>query len=88
MLVLQQLFNLGDEKIEFQFNDRWSFKKFVGLGVMNDITDSTTVAFLKRYLRDQGLEPVADKSMMPHLFLTQNSVIAKDNFHSGCSKGL
>ena len=55
---------------------------------MNDIPDATTVAFLKRYLRDQGLEPVADKSMMPHWFLTLNGVKAKDNFHSGCSKGL
>ena len=26
--------------------------------------------------------------MMPHLFLTLNGVKAKDNFHSGCSKGL
>jgi len=37
MLVLQQLFNLSDEEIEFQVNDRHSFEKFVGLGVMNDI---------------------------------------------------
>ncbi len=33
MLVLQQLFNLSDEEIEFQVNDRRSFEEFVGLGV-------------------------------------------------------
>ena len=36
MLVLQQLFNLSDEEVEFQVNDRRSFEEFVGLGVMND----------------------------------------------------
>ena len=45
MLVLQQLFNLSDEEVEFQVNDRRSFEEFVGLGVMNDIPDSTTVVF-------------------------------------------
>ena len=30
MLVLQQLFNLSDEEIEFQVNDRRSFEEFVG----------------------------------------------------------
>ena len=47
MLVLQQLFNLSDEEVEFQVNDRRSFEEFVGLGVMNDIPDATTVAFFR-----------------------------------------
>ena len=47
MLVLQQLFNLSDEEVEFQANDRRSFEEFVGFGVMNDIPDGTTVAFLE-----------------------------------------
>ena len=37
MLVLQQLFNLSDDETEFQVNDRRSFEKYVGLGVMNDV---------------------------------------------------
>ena len=44
MMVLQQLFNLSDEEVEFQVNDQRSFEEFVGLGVMNDIPDATTVA--------------------------------------------
>lgn len=51
MLVLQQLFNLSDEELEFQVNDRRSFEEFVGLGVMNDIPDATTVAFFRERLR-------------------------------------
>ena len=47
MLVLQQLFNLSDEEVEFQVNDRRSFEEFVGLGAMSDIPDATTVAFFR-----------------------------------------
>jgi len=32
MLVLQQLFNLSDEELEFQVNDRRSFEELWGLG--------------------------------------------------------
>lgn len=70
MLVLQQLFNLSDEELEFQVNDRRSFEEFVGLGVMNNIPDATTIAFFRErlrkaevieelfetYLRSQGLQ--------------------------------
>ncbi|WP_231594974.1 transposase [Synechococcus sp. CBW1107] len=51
ILVLQQLFNLSDEELEFQVNDRRSFEEFVGLGVMNSIPDATTVAFFRERLR-------------------------------------
>ena len=54
-LVLQQLFNLSDEEIEFQVNDRRSFEEFVGLGVMNNIPDATTVAFFRERLRRAGV---------------------------------
>ena len=55
MLVLQQLFNLSDEELEFQVNDRRSFEEFVGLGVMNSIPDATTVAFFRERLRKAGV---------------------------------
>jgi transposase, IS5 family len=60
MLVLQQLFNLSDEELEFQVNDRRSFEEFVRLGVMrlgviNSIPDATTVAFFKERLRKAGV---------------------------------
>jgi IS5 family transposase len=53
--VLQQLFNLSDEEVEFQVNDRRSFEEFVGLGVMNNIPDATTVAFFRDRLRKAGV---------------------------------
>ncbi len=51
MQVLQQLFNLSDDEVEFQVNDRRTFEEFVGLRVMNDIPDVTTVAFFRERLR-------------------------------------
>lgn len=51
MLILQQLFNLSDEDLEFQVNDRRSFEDFVGLDVMNRIPDATTVVFFRERLR-------------------------------------
>jgi IS5 family transposase len=51
MLILQQLFNLSDEELEFQVNDRRSFEEFVGLGVMNNIPDATTIGFFRERLR-------------------------------------
>ena len=51
MLVLHQLFILSDEEVELQVYDRRSFEDFVGLGVMNDISDVTTVAFFRERLR-------------------------------------
>lgn len=55
MLVLQQLFNLSDQELEFQVNDRRSFEEFVGLGVMNSIPDATTVAFFRDRLLKAGV---------------------------------
>ena len=51
MLVLQHLFNLSDEELEFQVNDRRSFEGFVGLGVMDSILDVTTVWLFREHLR-------------------------------------
>ena len=55
MLILQQLFNLSDEELEFQVNDRRSFEEFVGLGVMNYIPYATTIAFFIEWLRKAGV---------------------------------
>ena len=55
MLVLQQLFNLSDQELEFQVNDRRPFEQFVGLDVMDSIPDATTVSLLREHLRQAGV---------------------------------
>jgi IS5 family transposase len=49
MLVLQKLFNLIDDEVESQVNDRRTFKEFIDLGIMNDIPDATKVVFLDSF---------------------------------------
>jgi IS5 family transposase len=55
MLFLQELFNLSDEEVEFQVNDRRSYEEFVGLGVMNSIPNATTIAFFRERLQKAGV---------------------------------
>ena len=54
MSALQQLFNLRDGESGFQVNDRRSFEKFVGLGVMDSILDAATISLFREGLRKQG----------------------------------
>lgn len=55
MLILQQLFNLSDEELEFQVNDRRFFEEFVGLGVINNIPVATIIAFFREQLCKAGV---------------------------------
>ena len=55
MLVLQQLFNLSYQELEFQVNDRRSFVNFVDTEVMNSSPDASTVAFFRDRLLKAGV---------------------------------
>lgn len=50
MLVLQSLYNLSDEQIEFQVRDRLSFTRFLGLGLESRIPDGTTLWLFREKL--------------------------------------
>jgi hypothetical protein len=43
MLVLQSLYNLSDEQVEYQVRDRPSFTRFLRLGLEDSIPDGTTL---------------------------------------------
>lgn len=43
ILILQRLYNLSDEQMEFQLNDRLSFKRFTGLEFSHRVPDSNTI---------------------------------------------
>ncbi|WP_255087710.1 MULTISPECIES: transposase [unclassified Synechococcus] len=72
--MLQQLFNLSDEELEFQVNDIRSFQEFVGLGVMNSIPDATTIAFFRscpsRVMICEGVTGFWFKVLPPKHFIT------------------
>ena len=43
ILILQEYFGLSDEQLEFQITDRFSFMRFLGLGVYSKVPDSNTI---------------------------------------------
>ena len=52
ILVLQQLNNLSDDRIEYQIRDRISFIRFLGLGFEDRVPDSKTVWLFRELLKE------------------------------------
>ena len=46
-LVVQALYNLSDEQVEYQLRDRLSFMRFLGLGIEDPVPDATTLWLLR-----------------------------------------
>jgi IS5 family transposase len=55
MLVLQSLYNLSDEQVEYQVRDRLSFTRFLRLGIEDRIPDGTTLWLFRETLGKAGL---------------------------------
>jgi len=61
ILLIQQLFNLFDEQMEFQLLDRLSFQRFAGLRDTSQIPDRTTIwTFKERLIKAGASESVFD----------------------------
>src|SRR3989304_2395378 len=54
MLVLQHLYNLADEGIEYQVRDRLSFMRFLGLQLEDRGPEAKTVWVFRERLKDPG----------------------------------
>jgi IS5 family transposase len=55
ILVLQTLYNLADEQLEYLIRDRLSFMRFLGLGLEDEVPDATTVWLFREALAQAGL---------------------------------
>ncbi|SMC30011.1 Transposase domain [Andreprevotia lacus DSM 23236] len=55
LLVIQQLFNLSDEQLEYQALDRSSFQRFLGLKTSGKVPDRNTVWTFREKLVQAGL---------------------------------
>lgn len=55
MLVLQALYNLSDDQVEYQIKDRLSFMRFLGLSISHRIPDAKTVWLYRERLKDAGV---------------------------------
>ncbi len=63
MLILQQLLRLSHEEIKSQANDKPSFDKFLGLGMMNRISGPTPSPSSEKDFKRQ----ISSKSSLRHL---------------------
>lgn len=54
ILILQALYNLSDEEMEFQLCDRLSFQRFVGIDYADDVPDARTIWKFRERLGDKG----------------------------------
>lgn len=76
MLILKKLYNLSDEELEYQVNDRISFMQFLGLGLEDKVPDGTTVWLFREQL--QKLELVEELFEQFEQYLQQAGYAAKD----------
>lgn len=52
VLVLQSLYGLSDDEMEFQIRDRLSFTRFLGLGPNDETPDAKTIWLFRETLKD------------------------------------
>ncbi|MFT5508733.1 MAG: IS5 family transposase [Hyphomicrobiaceae bacterium] len=50
MLILASLYNLSDEQLEYQVRDRFSFMRFLGLGIEAPVPGATTIWLFREEL--------------------------------------
>lgn len=55
LLILQQLYNISDEELEYQVSDRLSFMQFMGFSLSDEVPDATTVWLFRKQLIEQDL---------------------------------
>ena len=61
IVILQRYYNLSDEQVEYQINDRMSFMRFLDLTIADDVPDSRTVWNFREQLTDlEIIEPLFD----------------------------
>ena len=67
LLVLQQLHNLSDDRIEYQIRDRLSFMRFLGLQMEDRVPDAKTVWLFRERLKELKLVDVLFARFHDHL---------------------
>jgi IS5 family transposase len=55
VLVLQSLYNISDDQMEYQLRDRLSFMRFVGLGMSDRVPDAKTIWLYREALTKAGV---------------------------------
>lgn len=56
ILIIQSLYNLIDDAVEYQIRDRLSFTRFLGLSLADRVPDAKTIWLFREQLGARGLE--------------------------------
>jgi IS5 family transposase len=72
IVILQEIYGLSDEQMEFHLLDRLSFQKFIGLGLQDNVPDEKSIWLFRDSLTKKGL---ADE-----LFVQLNTQLKKSGF--------
>nr|WP_246046639.1 transposase [Chlorobaculum thiosulfatiphilum] len=57
LLILQSLYNLSDDQMEYQITDRLSFRRFLGLKSSDKVPDSKTIwKFRETLIQEELIE--------------------------------
>lgn len=72
ILILQRLYNISDEQMEFQINDRLTFMRFLGLSLGDTIPDQNTIWLFRENLINQGV--------IEKLFNKFDSILDQESF--------
>lgn len=84
VLLIQQLFNLSDEQMEFQLLDRLSYQRFVGLRSSSQIPDRTTIwTFKERLIAAGASESIFDavnRQLAKHGFIARGGQMIDASF--------
>lgn len=55
MLILQRYYNISDEQLEYQANDRLSFMRFLDITLADDVPDCNTIRYFRDKLTSKGI---------------------------------
>ena len=55
VLILQRLYNVSDEQMEFQINDRLTFMRFLGLSLGENVPDQNTIWLFRENLINKAV---------------------------------
>ncbi len=55
VLILQRLYNISDNQVEYQIKDRMSFREFLDIQSVEDVPDEKTVWKYMKIMADAGI---------------------------------
>lgn len=72
IMILQSLYNLSDDQVEFQIRDRLSFMRFLGLSLSDTVPDAKTIWLFR--------EQLTGANLVKKLFNQFNEFLNKNGF--------